>query len=404
MDIKSIKLKKGMNKEDVNKLIYKWVLLEDEVYKGINYKHNWICPTCKNVMHNKMWDNIRVSKVIKCNDCLNNDREIKYKSIVEKDGEYEYIRRFRKGDVLPNGKIVGDSPYVEIKHKFCDSIYTMRIADFKNGRRCYRCCNTYENSFAHHIEVELKLDINKIWDFDKNNLNPYCISKNYNGKVWIKCQNEEINKLNGLKKKDYHKSYEISCNSFIRGSRCSYCSMKKIHPLDSFGYHHFDKVMSWHQDNEISPFKIGKYSHKTYKFVCLECKNIFYKSVTNVTFNNSWCPQCSMSKGEKKIVEWLRYNNIKYEYEKTYNGLVGLGGGLLSYDFYLPDYNLLIEYQGKQHEEYTCLWHNSYEDFEKQLEHDKRKREYANNNGIKLIEIYDYEKHIINEVLNERIQ
>ena len=111
-----------------------------------------------------------------------------------------------------------------------------------------------------------------------------------------------------------------------------------------------------------------------------------------------------MSKGEKKIAEWLRYNGIKYEYEKTYNGLIGLGGGLLSYDFYLPDYDLLIEYQGKQHEEYICLWHDSYEDFEKQLEHDKRKREYANNNGIKLIEIYDYEKHIINEILNERIQ
>ena len=88
-----------------------------------------------------------------------------------------------------------------------------------------------------------------------------------------------------------------------------------------------------------------------------------------------------------------------------YDDLLGISENKkLSYDFYLTDYNLLIEYQGKQHEEYICLWHDSYEDFEKQLEHDKRKREYANNNGIKLIEIYDYEKHIINEVLNERIQ
>ena len=38
--------------------------------------------------------------------------EQRYRYEVEKDGEYEYIRSYRKGDVLPNGRIVGDSPYI----------------------------------------------------------------------------------------------------------------------------------------------------------------------------------------------------------------------------------------------------------------------------------------------------
>ena len=41
-------------------------------------------------------------------------QEERYKYEVEKDGEYEYIKSFRKGDKLPNGKTVGDSPYIQI--------------------------------------------------------------------------------------------------------------------------------------------------------------------------------------------------------------------------------------------------------------------------------------------------
>ena len=38
-------------------------------------------------------------------------------------------------------------------------------------------------------------------------------------------------------KKDYHDSYEISCDSFVKGSRCPYCVNQhgKVHPKDSFG-------------------------------------------------------------------------------------------------------------------------------------------------------------------------
>ena len=36
--------------------------------------------------------------------------------------------------------------------------------------------------------------------------------------------------------------------------------------------------------------------------------------------------------------------------DKEFDGLVGLNNKNLSYDFYLPQYNLLIEYQGEQHE------------------------------------------------------
>ena len=57
-----------------------------------------------------------------------------------------------------------------------------------------------------------------------------------------------------------------------------------------------------------------------------------------------------MSKCEKSILNFLQEKNIKFECQKTFKGLNGVNGGLLSYDFFLPDYNLLIEFQGEQHE------------------------------------------------------
>ena len=75
----------------------------------------------------------------------------------------------------------------------------------------------------------------------------------------------------------------------------------------------------------------------------------------------------------------------------------------MSYDFYLPDYNLLIECQGEQHERFIRGFHETEESFEKQLEHDRRKREYAKKNNIDLLEIWYYDMDSIEEILIEKL-
>ena len=61
------------------------------------------------------------------------------------------------------------------------------------------------------------------------------------------------------------------------------------------------------------------------------------------------CPVCNESHGERFIRNYLDKNNIKYESQKRFKDLKDKT--YLSYDFYLPNYNMLIEYQGKQHYE-----------------------------------------------------
>ena len=108
---------------------------------------------------------------------------------------------------------------------------------------------------------------------------------------------------------------------------------------------------------------------------------------------------CLKSKGELLIKQYLIKNNITYQSQKTFNELTGIGNKSLSYDFFLPDYNLLIEFQGEQHYAPYEIF-GGIEHFEKQKEHDKRKREYAKSHKYELLEIKYTDKSNIDSILS----
>lgn len=109
---------------------------------------------------------------------------------------------------------------------------------------------------------------------------------------------------------------------------------------------------------------------------------------------------CIKSHGETNIKRFLSDINIAYEYQKTFDNLLGTQNGKLSYDFYLPDYNLLIEYQGEQHDKPIGFFGGK-EQFLCQQKHDCIKREYAENNGYKLLEIWYWDYNNIDKILNK---
>ena len=109
------------------------------------------------------------------------------------------------------------------------------------------------------------------------------------------------------------------------------------------------------------------------------------------------CPHCKHSKGESLIKYYLSKYNIKFDEQKKYKNLKGVNNGLLSYDFYLPQYNLLIEFQGEYHD--GTARNSTEKTLTKQQEQDKRKREYAINNNIKLLEIWYWDIENIEQIL-----
>lgn len=267
-----------------------------------------------------------------------------------------------------------------------------KICDLTSGKQvninCKKC-----NSFAQWGIDNLGEDfLDKYWDYEKNMVDPWVINRGNNKlKIWITCQ-----------KKDYHGSYDITCNDFTSDKRCPYCinNHGKVHPLDSLGVIYPNVLKYWSNKNKKSPYE---YSPKSSQEVWWKCPDGTHKdyqrSISSSNSCNFRCPDCQFSKGEEKISKVLINLAINYEPQKTFDKLLGLRNGLLSYDFYLSEYNLLIEYQGIQHEKYVKGIHKNKNKFKQQLEHDRRKREYAENNNIKLLEIWYWDFDNIEEIL-----
>ena len=132
----------------------------------------------------------------------------------------------------------------------------------KNG---YFRCNQCESFGQWLIDTFGEDALEKYWDYRMNKVNPFEIARSSNKKVWIKCQ-----------EKDYHKSYEISCDNFYRGKRCSYCAGQKIHPKDSFGQFLIDKhgrleiIWDFEKNGDLDPFSLAKCSKQKVWLFCLE--------------------------------------------------------------------------------------------------------------------------------------
>jgi len=151
---------------------------------------------------------------------------------------------------------------------------------------------------------------------------------------------------------------------------------------------------------------IGDYinSKAPIKCRCLICGYEWYANLANLTNKHNHgtgCPHCKSSHGEKIVAKWLDSHNITYFRQQKFSDLIGTGGGRLSYDFYIPHINMLIEYQGEFHDGTTHI--QSRDEFEKQKEHDKLKMDYANKNNINLLYIWYYDIDNIDKILNRNI-
>jgi len=264
--------------------------------------------------------------------------------------------------------------------------------------------------------------------FNKNN--PYTIQ---NIKLWLKLNNQPFELISdiyeGNNKKLEWKHLKESCNEVFESSwnclnqnrGCPYCAGVKVCLSNCLATKNPQLASEWHEtlNGELTPYDVTCGSGKDIWWKCKECGHEWESNVLNRTANGNGCPKCSKSKGEKrckevftsnKFVEIMqkeydkllnKNNNTYFIPQKTFKELRGLGNGLLSYDFYLPQHNLLIEYQGAFHE--SQQKNVSKEKFDKQKEHDRRKKEYALSNGYNFLEIWYWEFDNIEEILKKEL-
>ena len=135
--------------------------------------------------------------------------------------------------------------------------------------------------------------------------------------------------------------------------------------------------------------------HSIYWKCLCDCGQETYVTATNLLSGNVQSCGCLKSKGELKISNILKDNNIRYIRQKEFDNCINpKTGAKLKFDFYLPDYNICIEYDGEQHFCYSNSGWNTEENHKKVVYSDSIKNKYCQNFNIKLIRIsyIDYSK------------
>lgn len=195
LDIKDIKLTKGMKKEEVNELISEYLTFEDDVYLGCNYKHKWRCKCGESF--ERLWNDIRRKKSIKCFNCIYNlnkkckicGEKVYCKELCSK--HYAQLKKY--GDFLDDSSLSRKSPQEIIIHEDYAEVIVL------NKR--------YEEKARIKIDLE---DIEKIrkykWNIDGNGYGSYS-----NGKDNI-CMHRYILNCNDILKEVDHINHNILDN------------------------------------------------------------------------------------------------------------------------------------------------------------------------------------------------
>ena len=103
-------------------------------------------------------------------------------------------------------------------------------------------------------------------------------------------------------------------------------------------------------------------------------------------------------KGEDKIIKILQEIKCNFIHQYKFNDCKDKR--CLPFDFYLPDYNLCIEFDGEQH--YNPKFGK--ENFKKTREHDKIKNNYCKSNNIKLLRIPYWEGNNMEKIIKDSLK
>lgn len=140
----------------------------------------------------------------------------------------------------------------------------------------------------------------------------------------------------------------------------------------------------------LEPTNQRKNHQIVWKCKC-DCGNICYVKSNFLSSGMTQSCGCLNSKGEEKITQiLLKLNIIFYKEYQFIDCINPKTNTKLRFDFYLPDYNCCIEYDGKQH------YINSWEPLRNVQYRDQIKNEYCKIKNIHLIRIPYTDFNILN--------
>ena len=149
---------------------------------------------------------------------------------------------------------------------------------------------------------------------------------------------------------------------------------------------------------------VGRYDYSKVNYinnsikVCIICHNhdapFEFMQMPNAHLMGNGCPKCKNNyKGEIAIRNFLTEYKIEFKEQKRFDDCKD--SNTLPFDFYLPQHNLCIEFDGIQHfkpikRSKTMTDEQAEKNLKYTQNHDNIKTKYCKNNGIDLLRIrYD---------------
>ena len=261
--------------------------------------------------------------------------------------------------------------------------------------------NKYDYSLVNYINCDTKVKIicSKHGMFEQNtghhmngNGCSQCVRKKYNTKIFID-DSIKIHK----NKYDYSLSKYINAKtptkiicskhgvfeqmpcSHLSGQGCKQCGNNTKKTLEQF----LKEAKSIHGDKY--DYSLVEYinTNTKVKIICPK-HGVYLKEPKIHIYSASGCPICKSSVGEKKIERVLENHNIKFLKEYSFIGCRYKQP--LRFDFYLPEHNVCVEFDGDQH--FVKLdYEEDDNDFKIRQIRDNIKNEYCKMNNIQLIRI-----------------
>jgi len=241
-----------------------------------------------------------------------------------------------------------------------------------NGFGCVKCRGEYALTTERFILFSNEKHNNK-YDYSLS------IYENMRVKINIICKDHGI--------------FKQTPGNHLKGCGCPSCGGVKIPTTEEYILN-ANKLHNSKYDYSLTEYKNAK---TKVKIICLT-HGIFEQEPGN-HIQGQGCPICNDSIGEKEVRNFLISNDIKFIPQHTFENCKNKK--ILSFDFYLPDYNICIEYDGIQH--FEPIEHfGGQPELEIRKHLDKIKTDYCKNNNIKLIRIR-YNENILDN-LNSHFQ
>lgn len=261
-----------------------------------------------------------------------------------------------------NEKYVNTKTKLSVTHRTCTKSYMVSPNNFLRGKRCPYCSHRvsakefYKNFKDKHL-------------FGKYLETPYY---DIDTPIYVYCS--------------IHNSRKLISPSAIRKGRflCDYCRSEYNHEIQKESTGSFINKLNKCHEGKIK--MIGKYHNthtKTY-FKCNDCGEVFFSEPNSLISTLSGCPRCSRSFSENEFQKILKDNGIIFEQQKKFKDCKSKR--MLPFDFYIPSKNTLIELDGEQHYK-PIEYFGGTTSFESQVERDRIKDLFCENNGIFLIRV-----------------